>query len=67
MVDLNNWLPLALEIKKLEVWQVEILKIIEKLSENISISNATEDKLMQVINQIQDVDEKIVSNIKYAF
>ena len=58
---------MALEIKKLEVWQLEILKIIEKLNEHISISNASDDMLMQVIKQIQDVGEKIVINIKYVF
>ncbi|XP_023246793.1 uncharacterized protein LOC106637475 [Copidosoma floridanum] len=69
--DLNDWLPLALEVRKLEVLQSELQKEVEKLEEQLPIDTVIEDDVLeQLTSQIKTMDSKTadcVQEIKIAF
>lgn len=60
--DLTDWLPLTLEVKKLELWQIELEKELTKLEEELPEEDVSiEDTLNQLILEMKTVDDQIVS------
>lgn len=69
--DLSDWLPLTLEVKKLEVLQTELQRELGKLEEKFPEDNMMiDDILTQLIAEIKTIDSKIVLTnfqIHYSF
>ncbi|KAL7301042.1 hypothetical protein TKK_0006314 [Trichogramma kaykai] len=68
--ELMDWLPLALEVKKLEVLQTELQKELESTEDLPKDNMLADDVLAQLIMEIKTMDSKIydcVQEIQNAF
>ncbi|KAJ8688386.1 hypothetical protein QAD02_024181 [Eretmocerus hayati] len=70
-VDLSDWVPLTLEVRKLEIMEKELKKEIETLEEQLPVDDIMyDDYLMQLVTDIRSMDDQIltcVQRIQNAF
>ncbi|OXU26602.1 hypothetical protein TSAR_006260 [Trichomalopsis sarcophagae] len=63
--ELTDWLPLALEVKKLEVLQFEFQKEMQALEEHLPVDSISVDEvLMQLIAEIKTIDSQIADRVQ---